>query len=316
MLRAEAVAFCASIPEPPVYRRRDDPARLACDKLIPKGEELLARAYQSRDDLWAAALDASLNLLHHIKDGRVELSEAAWIEAQRLEQKATGRRKLYALSDDEQAPVFDSKSGQSRYDPRPERTMTVKLPCPSCRKVREVTFSPRVASHVFACTSCTGEWLTYFAELRSVQIERRGTKRIYSFRLNELNGHPTRVEVEDASSAELQVARNDLLAFLYMPRSMLRGVLNLNSSRVLWLAASGPCFVATVAFGADAPELDVLRRFRDRRLLTTAWGRPLVEGYYRHGPGLARLVQASRPLRAAVRLGLRSVVAHLERTGG
>lgn len=313
MLRADAVAFCATIPEPPVYRRRDDPARVAAEKLVPRGEELLARALQSRDDAWAEALDAALNLLHHIKDGRVELAEAAWIDAQRLEQKATGRRKLYALSDDERAPVFDPRTGQSRFDPRPERTMTVKLPCPSCRKVREVSFSPRVASHAFACTHCTAEWLTYFGELRSVEIERRSNKRIYSFRLNELNGHPTRVEVEDAGSAELQVARGDLLAFLYLPRTELRGVLNLNSSRVLWLSSSGPCFVATVAFGADAPELDVLRRFRDRRLLPYAAGRRVVDGYYRHGPAMAKLVEARPRLRAVVRGGLGWVVSALRR---
>jgi hypothetical protein len=38
---------------------------------------------------------------------------------------------------------------------------------------------------------------------------------------------------------ELQVAKNDLLAFLYLPRATLRGVLNLSSSRVLWVTVGG-----------------------------------------------------------------------------
>lgn len=313
-LRAEAVAFCTALPEPPVYRRRDDPSRAEAAKLIAPGEALLARAYQTGDEAWTAALEGALTFLHHVADGRVELAEVAWFEARRLESKATGKRKLYALSDEDLPPVFDPATRQSRFDPRPERTLNVKLPCPSCRKVREVSFSPRVASHTFACTHCAAEWVAYFAELRTVEIDRRSNKRTYSFRLNELSGHPTRIEVEDASSGELQVARGDLLAFLYMPRSVLRGVLNLNSSRVLWLAPGGPCFVATVAFGAEAPELDVLRRFRDRALMRSPLGRAFVDAYYQHGPQVAGVVSRRRWLRAPVARALSAVVRVLERT--
>jgi len=98
-----------------------------------------------------------------------------------------------------------------------------------------------------------------------------------------------------------------------MPRSVLRGVLNLNSSRVLWLSPGGPCFVATVAFGAQAPELDVLRRFRDRRLMPTSWGRALVAGYYRFGPSLARAVSSRPWLRASTKDLLAVVVSALEK---
>ena len=94
--------------------------------------------------------------------------------------------------------------------------------------------------------------------------------------MEELSGAQTRVEVEDALDAELPVARRDLLAFLYLPKTVLRGVLNLNSSRVLWVTAPGYCFVATVAFGADAPELDVLRGFRDGVLACSFAGRAFI----------------------------------------
>lgn len=312
LLRADAVAFCAKLPEPPVYRRRDDPARAQAQASIAEGEGLLARAYQSNDAAWVSALEAWLTTLHHIADGRVELAEVSWVEAQRLEQLASGRRRLYALSDETRPRVFDPQTRQSRFDPRPERTLTVKLPCPSCRKVSEVTFSPRVATHQFGCTHCAAQWTAYFGEVRSVEIARRANRRTYSFRLSELAGPLTRIEVEDASSGELQVARNDLLAFLYLPRSVLRGVLNLSSSRVLWLTSGGPCFVATVAFGEGAPELDVLRRFRDRVLLPRASGRRFVAAYYRHGPALAQVVLRRRWLRAATRVALSLVVQALE----
>lgn len=313
LLRADAVALCTRLPEPPVYRRRDDPARAAAEAAIPECEALLARAFQANDAAWTAALDAWLTTLHQIAAGKVELAEASWVDAQRLEQLASGRRRLYAASDEVRAKVFDAQSRQSRFDPRPEKSMTVKVPCPSCRKVSEISFSPRVATHQLKCTHCAAEWAAYFGEVRSLEIQRRGNKRRYSFRLTELGGPQTRVEVEDTSVGELQVARNDLVAFLYLPKSVLRGVLNLSSSRVLWLSSGGPCFVATVAFGEDARELDVLRAFRDRRLMRSAAGRGLVDAYYTHGPRLAREVLKRRWLKRTTRLALSTIVRLLER---
>ena len=314
LLRADAVTFCSKAPDAPVYRRRDDPSRVAAQELIGEGEAILARAYHSNDAPWIAALEAWLTTLHHIADGKVELAEVTWVEAQRLEQRATGRRRLYAVSDEASTKVFDAQTRQSRFDPRPERTMQVKVPCPSCRKVSEVSFSPRVAHHQLVCTHCAAHWAAYFGEVRSVEVSRRGNKRTYSFRLTDLGGAQTRVEVEDASSGELQVARNDLLAFLYLPRSALRGVLNLSSSRVLWVTGGGPCFVATVAFGDGAAELDVLRGFRDRVLLPSPAGRRFVEAYYLHGPRLAQGVYRRPWLRAQTRRALGLIVRVLARS--
>jgi hypothetical protein len=313
LLRADAVTYCSKLPEPPVYRRRDDPARIAAHTMIAEGESLLSRAYQSNERLWVAALEAWLTTLHHIAEGKVELAEVSWLQAQRLEQRATGRQRIYAVSDETKTKVFDPLTRQSRFDPQPERTIAVKLPCPSCRKVSDVSFSPRLSHHQFLCAHCRTQWAAYFGEARSAEISRRGNKRAYSFRLTELTGAQTRVEVEDASSGELQVARNDLLAFLYLPRPVLRGVLNLSSSRVLWVTGSGPCFVATVAFGSEASELDVLRGFRDRVLLQYPVGRRVVEAYYARGPRLARYVNARPWVRTQTRRALRLVVRVLSR---
>jgi hypothetical protein len=52
----------------------------------------------------------------------------------------------------------------------------------------------------------------------------------------------------------------------------------------------GPCFIAGAAFADDpyAVELDILRRFRDRRLRPHRWGRRLIYAYYSCSPPLAR----------------------------
>jgi hypothetical protein len=65
---------------------------------------------------------------------------------------------------------------------------------------------------------------------------------------------------------------------------------------------SRACFIATAAYGhPDAPEVETLRRFRDRKLLTTAAGTAFVRLYYRLSPPIARLIARKPRLRAAVR---------------
>lgn len=72
---------------------------------------------------------------------------------------------------------------------------------------------------------------------------------------------------------------------------------------------SGGCFIATAAYGSDmAPEVQALREFRDRHLLTHAPGRAFVAFYYRHSPALAEAIRPHNGARAVVRAVLRPVV--------
>lgn len=71
-----------------------------------------------------------------------------------------------------------------------------------------------------------------------------------------------------------------------------------------------PCFVATAAYGTPlAHEIGVLRRFRDRHLMSNGPGRAAVRAYYAASPPVADLVREHEALRTAARWVLSPVVA-------
>ena len=311
----DALAFFARVPEPPLYRRRDDPARRQAEALLPEAEALLARSWRlgAAVQAFSVAIEAHAAALDAVAAGRVEHAETAWQDALVHERAATVALRLWKRSDEGPRPIYDAESGTSRYDPRPEASVEATLVCPRCRKVNRFQLSSRVASHVIGCPACKQPFTAYVGELRALELEPLGKhRRRYRFRVDDLSGLSTRIEFEDATPGELAAARRDLLAFLYVGDE-LRGVLNLQSSKLLWITSRGPCFVATVAFGEGSAELEALRRFRDRVLRPRPAGRVFIGWYYRHGPALAGQVLQRPALRKVVRQGLRAVIPLLER---
>ena len=65
----------------------------------------------------------------------------------------------------------------------------------------------------------------------------------------------------------------------------------------------GFCFIATAAYGYyDDPKVMILRRFRDRYLMTNSLGRSFVGFYYRFSPVISQLITESGWLKGIVRV--------------
>ena len=325
-LRADCLRFFERIPEPPVYLRRDDPSWGGARELLAEGQELLARAISLGGDSPASevslplegALRAHLLALVQVANGRLGEAEVAWADACQQERRAVRAWRLWERSDEAGRPVYDRATGLSRYDPEPEPQVKVKLACPNsgCQRVEEYGFSPRSPAHQLQCPRCQGPFVGYFAEVRQVGITRQGESlKHYVFRLEEAGGGPSRVEFDDSSGTELRVARGDFLAFLYTTGRELRAVVDLSSTKLLWVTRGGPCFLATAAFGEGAAELASFRAFRDLALMRSSAGAWAVGVYYRVGPRLAAPLRERPRARAAVRWALRRIHAVLVRQG-
>jgi len=75
--------------------------------------------------------------------------------------------------------------------------------------------------------------------------------------------------------------------------------------------STGGCFIATAAFGSSlAPQVVILREFRDTILIKSAVGRNFLQAYNRYSPGLAGIVEKHETLRVMIRLGLLPLVAY------
>jgi hypothetical protein len=83
-----------------------------------------------------------------------------------------------------------------------------------------------------------------------------------------------------------------------------------NFQEVSTAPTNSTCFIATAAYGTPlAKEIQTLRQFRDKYLLTNPPGRAFVDFYYRFSPPIAEFITKHPILKPIVRAGLLPIVA-------
>lgn len=78
--------------------------------------------------------------------------------------------------------------------------------------------------------------------------------------------------------------------------------------------AKSGCYIATAVYGSyDAPEVMVLRRFRDYSLRPTALGRCFIKMYYKFSPTIAEKLKNAKRINSCVRIVLDKWVKYLNK---
>ena len=74
------------------------------------------------------------------------------------------------------------------------------------------------------------------------------------------------------------------------------------------MATDRRCFIATALYGADAPQTEWLRAWRDSALMPHRPGRLFVRTYYALSPRLIAPLERCAPLRVIVRAALNTLI--------
>ena len=197
--------------------------------------------------------------------------------------------------------VYDRSTGRSRYDADGWLSFRIRCPHSTCRNEHFYRLMPRHPTHRLSCSSCRKGFLVFAALVRAANVERRNGLALHRAKVRGADGMD--VDISFPASADgkgtANIVRGDLLLFVYDSTSRLRTVRNYTRGDEVVIQNGDPCFVATAATGPDAPEVVVLRGFRDETLVHYGIGRALVACYGHVGPPLARFIARGKLRRAA-----------------
>ena len=76
--------------------------------------------------------------------------------------------------------------------------------------------------------------------------------------------------------------------------------------------SSSNCFIATAVYGIDAAETNLLRKWRDEFLLTSAIGRMAVVSYYKISPRIVPILENNPRLLSVVRTALNQALKYIK----
>jgi len=120
--------------------------------------------------------------------------------------------------------------------------------------------------------------------------------------------------VNATTPSTLNIAADYLDGVLDQPDDTVVLKINFNSGNPATLTITGigtpSCFIATAA-GTDAPQLDILREFRDKVMRPNSLGAELVSLYYKVSPPIAEVISQNDALKALVKSVIDPVVAVL-----
>lgn len=176
----------------------------------------------------------------------------------------------------------------------------VRLVCPKCETQTLYNVDPRSRLSL-VCPKCRATFESLVTRIRAKRSigSKKTNQRTFSVRVQNYDGTERLIEFVNSDISDFELRSRDVAAFSYL-HGQLRVVQNINVNQYM-MVSKPSCFIATYVYGADSPEVQMLRAWRDSVLLLSPAGVRLVEWYYRLSEPMVSVCRDSSVLKHIAR---------------
>ncbi len=205
----------------------------------------------------------------------------------------------------------DPVTNADRVRPVSSEVEHVRLVCPKCEH-QNLFQAQLISTEEFICPNCKTQFISRIVRIRSKKSRgsKKEGKRSFSIRVTDSGGTEDLIEFDNASYEDFELRAKDVAAFSYLNKH-LRIVQNMTINQYMKISRS-LCIVATLIYGTDSIEVQLLRQWRDDKLLTSRVFSRLVTLYYRISPWFVSQFGQLKALRTLARWFLTPIVLVLK----
>ena len=164
----------------------------------------------------------------------------------------------------------------------------IQIVCPKCRTQNPQQVTTTQSRYNFQCPKCKTKFRSRYARIRAKRSrgEKKSNRRHFSVRVQEADGSETLLEFTNSKYEDFELRANDIAVFSYV-----NGKLKIVENKTIglyWRVSQSDCYIATYLFGEVSHETEVLRWFRDERLLFSPILSQFVSIYYFLSPKMVK----------------------------
>jgi hypothetical protein len=211
-----------------------------------------------------------------------------------------------------QTPSTSDATASSDTLPLQSGEIEVNLICPKCEMQNGYSISRMKPIYNFTCPRCRTKFESRIIKVHDARTWDDAGRHRYIIYYQDFSGQRQHIDFTNSKKRpEIKLRPKDLV-ILSSVKDRLALVQNSTTRR--YVKVSDPrCFLATYVYGADSPEVETLRQFRDAALLPSPLLAQLVEGYYAASPTLIRWFGNYPVFRDVIRVWLMPIVWILHR---
>jgi hypothetical protein len=144
--------------------------------------------------------------------------------------------------------------------------------------------------------------------------EKKSKRRHFSVRVQEADGSEKLLEFTNSSYEDFELRANDMAVFSYIGDKL--KIVENKTVGLYWKISQPECYIATYLFGETGDETELLRRFRDERLLFSPTLSQFVSIYYFLSPKMIKWFRNDSLFRLVCSVIVKPIIWYADRICG